>query len=80
MSQPPEAPSTDHAADATGGTDALSGVLADVRNVDGVPLEDRAAVFERMHDVIAEALGRTLDSSAAPGAPSSAYAAGGGTR
>lgn len=88
MSQPPDpAPSADvvsvtervgtPGSPASG--DSLSRVLADLQAVEDLPLEERAAVFERMHDVITDALSRTVDRENAAGA-SSPVATGGGTR
>lgn len=41
--------------------DALATVLADLAAIDDVPLMERAAVFERMHEVITETLSGTVE-------------------
>lgn len=60
--------------------DSLARVLADLETVLDLPLEERAAMFERMHDVITDALSRTVDGGNGGGASSPSVAAGGGTR
>lgn len=41
--------------------DPLATVLADLATIDDVPLPERAEAFERMHEVITEALSGTVE-------------------